>query len=67
MTRIDILRKRQARLREDITAMFDGFLIGPEPSGLSAQDPTKNFSSLSSGAPVYRPPTITQNSLSGIC
>ena len=28
MTRIDILRKRQARLREDIAAMFNGFLIG---------------------------------------
>ncbi len=28
MTRIDILRKRQARLREDITAMLDSFLIG---------------------------------------
>jgi hypothetical protein len=28
MTRIDILKKRQARLREDITAMLDSFLIG---------------------------------------
>jgi hypothetical protein len=28
MTRIDILRKRQARLREDISAMLDRFLIG---------------------------------------
>ena len=28
MTRIDILRKRQARLGEDITAMLDSFLIG---------------------------------------
>jgi hypothetical protein len=28
MTRIDILRKRQGRLREDITAMLDSFLIG---------------------------------------
>jgi len=28
MTRIDILRKRQARLREDIASMLDGFLIG---------------------------------------
>jgi hypothetical protein len=28
MTRIDILRKRQARLREDIAAMLDRFLIG---------------------------------------
>jgi hypothetical protein len=28
MTRIDILRKRQARLKEDITAMLDSFLIG---------------------------------------
>jgi len=28
MTRIDILRKRQARLREDIAAMLDSFLIG---------------------------------------
>lgn len=28
MTRIDILRKRQTRLREDIAAMLDRFLIG---------------------------------------
>jgi hypothetical protein len=28
MTRIDIQRKRQARLREDIAAMLDSFLIG---------------------------------------
>ena len=28
MTRRDILRKRQARLREDIAAMLDSFLIG---------------------------------------
>ena len=28
MSRADILRKRQARLREDITAMLDSFLIG---------------------------------------
>ena len=28
MTRIDILRKRQARLREDIGTMLDSFLIG---------------------------------------
>jgi hypothetical protein len=28
MTRRDILRKRQARLREDIAAMLDRFLIG---------------------------------------
>ena len=28
MSRGDILKKRQARLREDITAMLDSFLIG---------------------------------------
>ncbi len=28
MSRWDILKKRQARLREDITAMLDSFLIG---------------------------------------
>ncbi len=28
MSRADILKKRQARLREDITAMLDSFLIG---------------------------------------
>ena len=28
MSRADILQKRQARLREDITAMLDSFLIG---------------------------------------
>jgi hypothetical protein len=28
MTRRDILRKRQARLREDIAAILDSFLIG---------------------------------------
>ncbi len=28
MTRGDILKKRQARLREDIAAMLDSFLIG---------------------------------------
>jgi hypothetical protein len=28
MTRLDILRKQQARLSEDITAMLDSFLIG---------------------------------------
>lgn len=28
MTRIDMLRKRQARLREDIALMLDSFLIG---------------------------------------
>ena len=28
MTRRDILRKRQARVREDIAAMLDRFLIG---------------------------------------
>jgi len=28
MNRWDILKKRQARLREDITAMLDSFLIG---------------------------------------
>jgi hypothetical protein len=28
MSRKDILKKRQARLREDITAMLDSFLIG---------------------------------------
>jgi len=28
MTRMDILRRRQARLKEDITAMLDSFLIG---------------------------------------
>jgi hypothetical protein len=28
MSRADILKKRQARLREDITAMLDRFLIG---------------------------------------
>ena len=28
MSRRDILRKRQARLREDITSMLDSFLIG---------------------------------------
>jgi hypothetical protein len=28
MTRIDIQKKRQARLREDIAAMLDSFLIG---------------------------------------
>ena len=28
MTRIDILRKRQARLREDIVSMLDSYLIG---------------------------------------
>ena len=28
MSRIDILRKRQARLREDIASMLDYFLIG---------------------------------------
>jgi hypothetical protein len=28
MTRRDILRKRQARLKEDITAMLNSFLIG---------------------------------------
>jgi hypothetical protein len=28
MTRIDILRKRQARLREDIMSLLDSFLIG---------------------------------------
>jgi len=28
MKRIDLLKKQQARLREDITAMLDSFLIG---------------------------------------
>jgi hypothetical protein len=28
MTRLDILKKQQARLSEDITAMLDSFLIG---------------------------------------
>jgi len=28
MTRLDILKKRQARLQEDISAMLDSFLIG---------------------------------------
>ena len=28
MSRLDILKKRQARLREDISAMLDSFLIG---------------------------------------
>ena len=28
MTRRDILKKRQARLREDITSLLDSFLIG---------------------------------------
>jgi len=28
MTRIDILKKQQARLKEDIGAMLDSFLIG---------------------------------------
>lgn len=28
MKRIDLLKKQQARLREDISAMFDSFLIG---------------------------------------
>ena len=28
MSRADLLRKRQARLREDITALLDRFLIG---------------------------------------
>jgi hypothetical protein len=28
MSRMDILRKRQARLREDIAVMLDSFLIG---------------------------------------
>jgi hypothetical protein len=28
MKRIDLLRKQQARLREDIAAMLDSFLIG---------------------------------------
>jgi hypothetical protein len=28
MKRIDLLRKQQARLREDISAMLDSFLIG---------------------------------------
>lgn len=28
MNRTDILKKRQARLQEDITAMLDSFLIG---------------------------------------
>jgi len=28
MTRIDILRKRQARLKEDIGSLLDNFLIG---------------------------------------
>jgi hypothetical protein len=28
MSRADILKKRQTRLREDITAMLDSFLIG---------------------------------------
>jgi hypothetical protein len=28
MSRRDILKKRQARLREDITALLDSFLIG---------------------------------------
>jgi hypothetical protein len=28
MSRKDILKKRQARLREDITALLDSFLIG---------------------------------------
>ena len=28
MSRLDILKKRQARLREDLTAMLDSFLIG---------------------------------------
>ncbi len=28
MSRADLLRKRQARLREDITALLDSFLIG---------------------------------------
>ena len=28
MSRRDILKKRQARLREDITSMLDSFLIG---------------------------------------
>jgi len=28
MSRMDILRKRQTRLREDITSMLDSFLIG---------------------------------------
>ena len=28
MTRIDLLRKQQARLKEDITALLDSFIIG---------------------------------------
>ena len=28
MRRIDVLKKRQARLRDDIASMLDGFLIG---------------------------------------
>lgn len=28
MSRIDILKKRQARLKEDISSMLDSFLIG---------------------------------------
>jgi hypothetical protein len=28
MTRMDILKRRQARLKEDITSMLDSFLIG---------------------------------------
>lgn len=28
MSRSDVLKKRQARLREDIVSMLDGFLIG---------------------------------------
>lgn len=28
MKRIDLLRKQQARLREDVSAMLDSFLIG---------------------------------------
>ena len=28
MSRMDILKKRQARLKEDISAMLDSFLIG---------------------------------------
>ena len=28
MKRIDLLRKQQVRLKEDISAMFDSFLIG---------------------------------------
>jgi hypothetical protein len=28
MTRLDILKKRQSRLQDDISAMLDGFLIG---------------------------------------